>query len=319
MPGIGLEIGLGMGNKLPWSTYWSRLISATVETAAPSNIVLTFASARTSLGASDFSLSVYGSSFTINSASWSGNVLTLVLANPIFVFFGNPVITFLKTGQTATVTNNVADDGNTAAWYQHRDLTTITKDGSNKVSVWADKLGSGRNLLQATGANQPIWSLTNGVLFDGVNDYMKTLAFTYIQPEMIYFVGRQVTYQTGDQFIDGNASYSGLIEQSGVSPGIRSYAGVFLPVSNDLAINTFGIIRCLFNGLNSTFQVNNNTVIVSGGGANTMGGFTLASVGAGTGQWANIEVKEIILRRTVDNAAIQTSIYNYLKAINAVP
>lgn len=33
------------------------------------------------------------------------------------------------------------NDGSTAAWYDQSDLTTITKDGLERVSVWADKLG----------------------------------------------------------------------------------------------------------------------------------------------------------------------------------
>jgi len=50
----------------------------------------------------------------------------------------------------------VLQDGNTVGWYIASDLSTITKDGSNKVSVWADKLASGHNL-----AADP----TNGTFF----------------------------------------------------------------------------------------------------------------------------------------------------------
>lgn len=35
--------------------------------------------------------------------------------------------------------------------------TYITKDGSNRVSAWADRSGNGYSPVQATGANQPLW------------------------------------------------------------------------------------------------------------------------------------------------------------------
>jgi alpha-L-fucosidase len=86
---------------MSWSTYWTTLISAVVEDAAPTNVVLTFPTAKTSLGASDFTIA----GFTISSASWVGSVLTLVLAETV-LFDDVLVITFVKTGQTANVTNN---------------------------------------------------------------------------------------------------------------------------------------------------------------------------------------------------------------------
>ena len=51
---------------------------------------------------------------------------------------------------------------------------TLTKDGANKVSVWNDMSGFGRNATQAVAANQPTWmpNIFNGkpaLFFDGVN------------------------------------------------------------------------------------------------------------------------------------------------------
>lgn len=139
MPGISVSkipIPFRGAGGISWQTYWATLISATVENAAPTHVVLTFPTAQTSLGATDFTIA----GFTISSASWTGAVLTLVLSEAVLVFDGSLTITFITTGQTATVTNNVADDGNTVAWFDSQDLTTITKDESDKVSLWKDKL-----------------------------------------------------------------------------------------------------------------------------------------------------------------------------------
>jgi len=99
--GLGIRSVLG-GNSFSWSSYWATLVSATVENAAPTNVVLTFPSAKTSLVATDFTIA----GFTINSVSWTGNVLTLILSTPV-VYNDSLIITFNKTGGTHVVTNNV--------------------------------------------------------------------------------------------------------------------------------------------------------------------------------------------------------------------
>ena len=105
MPGISISkmcIPFGGGGVVDWVAYWAGLISATVENAAPTHVVLTFPTAQTSLGASDFTIA----GFTISSASWTGVVLTLVLSEA--VMNGQSLtVTFLKTGGTAVVINNV--------------------------------------------------------------------------------------------------------------------------------------------------------------------------------------------------------------------
>ena len=104
MPGISVSkicVPFG-GGGINWSSYWATLISATVENAAPTHVVLTFPTAQTSLGASDFTIA----GFTISSVSWTGAVLTLVLS--IGVKYGDAlIVTFVTTGETANVTNNV--------------------------------------------------------------------------------------------------------------------------------------------------------------------------------------------------------------------
>jgi len=88
------------------SAYWTTLISATVETADPDEIVLTFPVAA-SLTDADFTVTVNAAAVAVSSASWTGGVLTLVLASA--VAFGDVVVvTFVKTGDTETVSNYVA-------------------------------------------------------------------------------------------------------------------------------------------------------------------------------------------------------------------
>ena len=117
MPGISVSripIPFNGGGGFNAAAYWATLISATVENAAPTHVVLTFPTAQTSLGASDFTIA----GFTVSSASWTGAVLTLVVHRPVTFLDLSLTITFVKTGTTATVTNNVAGT-NLLAYYDH--------------------------------------------------------------------------------------------------------------------------------------------------------------------------------------------------------
>ncbi len=205
---------------------------------------------------------------------------------------------------------SVLVDGNTVGWYiSDATGTTVALTTGNTVSAWVDTLGSGHNLLQATTTKQPLWS-TNGILFDGVDDYMKTVAFTYNQPEMIYIVVNQITATSNDTLFDGNTLNTGRVYQSG---NLVMYNGAGSQLIRPITLGTFQIMRCLFNGSQMTFQINNITKTSGSCGLNNMGGFTLGANGSNTG-WGNMQVKEIVLRNVADNPTDETAIYNYLSS-----
>jgi len=202
----------------------------------------------------------------------------------------------------------VLDDGNTVAWYDYEE--NITKDGSNLVSVWGDKSGNGNDLLQATGANQPVVN-SNGVLFDGFSDFMKANTFTLEQPEFIYIVLKQISWTMNDAIFDGNVSNFMLLQQRDLSPNLAAYAGAVSSLNGDLAIGSYGIVRVLYNGASSKLQVNEETPITGNFGTSNGGGFTLAAQANGS-RFSNIEVKEVIIRKIADSASDEQEIYNYL-------
>lgn len=208
---------------------------------------------------------------------------------------------------------SVLNDGNTVAWYDGSELSTITKDvTTSEVSRWKDKLLSGRDLLQSVATKYPIYS-SDGILFDGSNDYMKAAGFTFIQPEFIYIVVKQLTWTLNDIFFDGNTTVTGMIRDRTGTPKIEAYAGAYSADNSDLALNTWKIIRCLFNGASSKLQVGESAAITGSFGAQNMNGFTLGANGNTTQGWANIQVKEVILRKIADEEKDEKIIYNYLK------
>ena len=62
------------------------------------------------------------------------------------------------------------NDGNTVVWYTS-DNSSITKNLFGRVSSWTDKSGKGNDLIQVKRRNRPTWS-RNGIMFDGVDDFM---------------------------------------------------------------------------------------------------------------------------------------------------
>ena len=201
----------------------------------------------------------------------------------------------------------VLEDGNTVGWYDY--LENVTKDGSDFVSVHGDKSVEGNDLLQAVGSNQPLWT-PDGILYDGIDNFMKAV-FTFIQPEMIYIVFKQLVWFSGNIIFDGSAFFNGALQNRPPSPGMVVRAGIESSVNGNLPLNTFGIVRVLFNGANSSFQINETAPIVGNFGSTAMNAFTLASRGAPS-QFTNIQVKEVLLRKIADSAQDQQDIYNYL-------
>lgn len=212
-----------------------------------------------------------------------------------------------------TVPATLSDTNKTVGWYLSQDLTTITKDGSNKVSLWADKNGTGNNLASPNGTtNNPTWS-TSGILFDGQDNVLQK-AFTYAQPAFMYIVIKQVTWVSAAWVFDG-VSTTDAIQQYSVTPNIRSYGGsAWSNEDSNLLVGSYGIVRILFYGASSKLIVNDNTPIAANWGTTSPGGFTLAARGTLTGIFANIEVKEIILRKVADTSGDEAAIYNYLKS-----
>ena len=292
-----------------WSSWWSALISATIETAEPTHVVLTFPSAKV-LVSTDITATVNGVARVVSSASWTGVVWTVVLDSAVTVF-DSIIVTFVKTGQTQAVTNNVEADGNTVAWFPF-DTDYIIKDGANRVSQWTDKTGLGHHLPQANGADQPLCS-ANGVLFDGVSEFLKAATFAYEQPEMFYLLLKQVTWTNLEIIVDGDTANKAILQQTPVTPGLIIYGRHSSASNSNLAVDTFGIIRILFAGANSTFQIDETARLTGDYGTADANGFTLGAAATGLLRWTNIEVKEVILRKAIDDAATQTQIYNYLK------
>lgn len=198
-----------------------------------------------------------------------------------------------------------------AAWYRFGQ--GITSAGG-LVSVWADASGRARNLLQATGTNQPTLNADGSILFDGVDNWLKTAAFTLNQPVTVYALMKQLTWTLSDIIWDGDAVNSYLV-QDNVTPMLRL---VGVADNTDLAVNTYGVLVTVLDGASSAIQVNNGATTTGNAGAGNPGGFTLGTRGDVSAQWANIEVKEVIIYNAAHAAGTRARVYEYLRRLGGL-
>jgi len=147
MPGINTHIGIrriGLSGILGSSSYWNTLISATVEDAAPTHVVMTFSQSNNKFVASDFTIA----GFTVLSGSWTGSVYTLVLS--VAVVYGDSLTVVWKGTMSHAVTNNVLLPNILRYWK----YDSIVQAGG-LVSQLTDLMGNG-NATQSNDTYKPL-------------------------------------------------------------------------------------------------------------------------------------------------------------------
>lgn len=183
------------------------------------------------------------------------------------------------------------------AYYDASDVASITKDGGNLVSQWADKSGNANHLVQASGTLQPLYdaSSTVGVptvVFNGSDNYMQA-TFTLPQPWTIIAGVRILTVSPGvgsnDILWDGKNNVSGAMVVAAASAG-SSYningganltvcaAGVDIP----LTALSYCVPWNVFNSTSSAGGIDELQYRSGNAGTSAAGGITLGTLGAGT-------------------------------------
>lgn len=193
----------------------------------------------------------------------------------------------------------------------------ITKDGGNLVSTWADQSGEGNDEVQASGTRQPLLvdNQLDGkptVRFDGVDNRMKAVGFVWTQPESIYIVFKQITWNNGDGIFDGDANSGGKLQQAGSTPNLIIDAGTALGNGSTFALGSFKIATVIFNGVNSVFQEGDSAESTGDTGSNDMNGIVLGATGVGASLFGNIEIVEFIGYQGAHTAQNRTDVKAYL-------
>lgn len=150
------------GGGVNWDVVWASLILATVENAAPTHVVMTF-SAPASTVATDITATVNGAARVVSSASWTGSVWTIVLASA--VIYGDVIVmTFVPSGGTANVTNNVLFAALLTSVGTGAGVTTVKMQVSSNITV---TLGANAKFYSDAGGTadeSATWAITSGAL-----------------------------------------------------------------------------------------------------------------------------------------------------------
>jgi hypothetical protein len=196
----------------------------------------------------------------------------------------------------------------------------LVLSNNDPVASWTDSGGAGHPLLQATGANQPLYKTGQvnslpAVEFDGTSDFLQA-AFTLAHPVTVFLAVNQVSWATNDRIHEGvtGASTLRLIQVTG-SPQLRMDGSGTGTAQNGPAIGAWGLVTEVFNGASSTYALNgggdvaiNLTSLVG-----TVGGVTLGASNAASA-FANIRVAEFLLYDSVLSGANQALVKAYLNS-----
>jgi hypothetical protein len=200
-----------------------------------------------------------------------------------------------------------------AAWFRYGiGITTVT----GAVSQWDDASGNGRHLKQGTGANRPTLKADNTILFSGTaTHFLKCDAFTLVQPETVYFLGKQITWTANDSLWDGNAVNTMRLFQTGTTPSLSLQAGATVAANTEFTLDTYMAICAVYNGASSLIQVMGNTPTTGSAGAGNAGGFHLGVAGDSGSGPSNIEVKEVLIFAAAHNPVQRAAVLKYLARV----
>ncbi len=193
------------------------------------------------------------------------------------------------------------------------DLELSLADG-NPVALWPDQSGSGNDLVQGVGANQPLFrtGIINGlpvVRGDGINDNIRIVNAAMTQPRHAFLVAVYNVFGASDRLFDGSALFAGSF--FGLLPNLmRLNAGASITTGGETPL-TFDIYGVLINGAASEIRINGAVEAAGNAGATNPGGLTLFADGA-LGNLANADIAEFISYNAVLTAAQVAQVETYL-------
>lgn len=198
----------------------------------------------------------------------------------------------------------------------------LSLSDGDPVSAWPDSSGQGNTATQATGAKQPLYKAAQVnnrpvVRFDGIDDWVKTAAFALPQPSTVYIVLRQITWASERRVFDDIVGNALTLIQRTATPGLALYAGGggVSPTTTSLAVGSFGIVACVYNGNDNSLIAVNAAAGSTGAltGTASASGFTLGA-NAAISLPSNIDVAEVAVYSGAHDAATRTALKNYLNA-----
>jgi len=226
---------------------------------------------------------------------------SIVVSSQVAVMGGG-----VPEGAVRTYEDVISDSG--YAWYI-ADAANYTTVGDTVISQWDDESGNDYHLLQADAAQRPHYD-GDSVWFDGVDDIIGPVTFTWNQPSVIFLVVNPLTWVSTAQLFQGGSNNNMKVYQTGTSPGVRPSFGTTGGENSNLTLETWHILKLVGNGTSGILQIDETTATEGNFGANNPGGLTLGAYPTES-SFSNVAYKEIICLGGID-ADDQTIIYDYL-------
>lgn len=199
------------------------------------------------------------------------------------------------------------------AWYRFGVGLTIA---GGKVSRWSDFSGNKNDLLQATGAAQPVADGKGGITCDGAATFMAA-AFTLANGCTIGYLLNQVAWTSTNIIADGGTSgtgSNGALVQTSASPQLNLNCGSAACAATGAAIGKWVTVISQPNSTKSLLFTEQVAATAADAGTNALGGITLGASSDGTTKFGNAGFREVVVFNSVlDDTRIRT-LRQYLQA-----
>jgi hypothetical protein len=217
--------------------------------------------------------------------------------------------------------NRTAIEANIGETYGITGIPAYDNTVDGFVETWYDQSGNGNDATQSVAGSQPkivdAGSLvTNGLDFDGLDDFFELGNLGLSQPNSVVFVHNSDTSGGSNvnknDFLDGTSQSTGrtLIDQLNAS--YRIFAGVAATTSKTIVANQDALVFTTLNGSSSEFSLDGSNQTGLNAGTNGMDEMTLgASISGGRYDGKFAEFIIYPSDQSANRTAIETNINDH--------
>ena len=202
------------------------------------------------------------------------------------------------------------------AWWDFSDSSTITKDGSDRVSQVDDKSGNDYHLTQSTSGDQPLWVSADQNGYDVLNfvgDRWMEVSFSAVS-QPITTAGAFVVPDNGNLTVwEGDTSGRGRLRTvtlADESMGINS-GSLLTSAAQSGLYETWSYMTAIYNSSSSKIYINGSEEASGDCGTNAQAGFKISTEG-GVGGYANQKMGEIVCYNKVVSGTELSDLETYL-------